>query len=520
VNSSLIESKSGSITLVSPGELNVDNKSGVIAAQNGSINVRDNSYRDSFNSVITGGDLLSQSVNVYAGNATADIFVNKLSGTINQTGLAAHVSADTDNLRLGSICLTGDPTFKNTGNISLDGDIIVAEALTIIAGGSIENSVPLTIAAGDGTTGHPITIIAGANITSGGANSPTLPPGTAVATTINGASATGGFLRLGSNGAVTINSRTTATTGNHNGGTVLLASFEGGTFGGSVDLDDALVQTGGRGSGTNGNVTIIGNSVQITTIDTTGSTAASPSGSVTLLAAQPNAGVVSWNANGTLAAGSITAGSFAGSSGVAFDGNVTAGDSITAQGAVVVAFNSILTTPANASVSLNGLTPSGVRDTIEFNSNSFISTQTLNLTSGDEISGIITNAQFINASAVSDVELTGQNPDPVVLAVNAAGSLQANFVGSVISDPTIKIVATNGIRLVSSSGSIGLSANSPLEFTTDFLGLNAIKGNVFAETTGNTALVGNLAHAAAGTYSVIAGGDLGANASTTALSRV
>ena len=318
---------SGTITAVNGGvsingsptlAINVNNTNGTISALNGAINVRDASYKGTFNNNIAGGDLLSKEVNLFAGNATNDVAVNELTGTVSQTGLAGHVSAATDDLRIGATCLTGDPTYYNTaGNISITGNLVVGEALTLIASGNIFSSAGTRIEASSAAQAFDITMIAGANITNpasgGGA---TLPSGgVSGAITFDGSSANGGSIFLGTS---TVSSSPTGTSGN--GGNINFYAFKGaGSTSGWVDINSASIASGGRGTGNNGSVTItaggadplpaqvptFGNTaVQIGAIDTTGGTGSG--GDLRVTTAQPTitgGPTVTYNADGTLAAG-------------------------------------------------------------------------------------------------------------------------------------------------------------------------------------------------------------------------
>ncbi|MBX9671432.1 MAG: hypothetical protein K2X93_27835 [Candidatus Obscuribacterales bacterium] len=519
VNSSLIESMSSDVTLdsESPSMLLVDNRNGTIAARNGAINLRDSSYRDAYDTRMYGGDALSREFNVNAGHGTADIDINQLTGTLSQTGLASHVSSLTENLVLGNICLTGDPTYKNVGNITLSGDIAVGEALTIIASGNITNTGALSITAGNATTGFPITIIAGANITSGGANSPTLPPlGAGVTTAINGASGTGGSVDLENNFPVLISSRSTSLVGNKNGGNVLIAAFSASGAGGSISLgSDTTVLSGGLGNGNNGDVKLIAELIVVGTIDATGSSVAVATGDVNAIAAQPNSGSVSWNANGTLASGAVTPGSFANSAGVIFEGSVTAGGAITVQGGRIDTIgNLILTTtdPNSGTIDLTSSDPTPSFTGIDIGQ---ISTVTLNATSAEEINIDAANAQFINLTAVGSVDLDSVNPGLTVFGVSST-DVTANFLGSVTSEPSTGINAVSGIANISSAtGNIGLSAGSPLRFDSGTVQFRAPEGNVFAESiAASPTLLRGGDHLAAGTYSVKINDDLAGLAST------
>ncbi len=93
------------------------------------------------------------------------MFVNELTGVVNTSGSAAHVSANTADLILGTQCLFGDPTYYNTGNIIIGGDIKVSDDLAIIAGGNIttnQNRVSIRSNGND-----IVVIVAGANVVPG-----------------------------------------------------------------------------------------------------------------------------------------------------------------------------------------------------------------------------------------------------------------------------------------------------------------------------------------------------------------
>jgi hypothetical protein len=518
VNSGRIESSNANVTLTTaaPSVLTIDNRNGVVAALNGVINLRETSYNDSFNTTMVGGDVLSKEFNVNAGQGTADIDVNELTGKLNQTGLASHVAANTAVLSLGNICLTGDPTYKNVGDISLDGDITVGEALTIVATGDITNSVALTISAGDATTGYPVTLIAGANITSGGANTPNIPPtGAGVAITLDGtASATGGNVFLGNNAdtPVTISTRSTSTTGDHDGGNVLIAAFQN-SFGGNIDLEGCTVLLGGRGNGTSGTFQAFADSVTTGTIDATG---ASNGGNISLVSAQPtSAGNVTYDAAGNKTSAFAIIPSVTNGFGVFIKGNLKALDFVTVQGGKVEKSNSATITTVSptgmvqlfASGSGNAITADG----------GAIFTQSLTLAGPAQLSAnpISTTAQFINAVGAgapeSDLELNCINPNVVVLNTSSVSDMIVTFAGSVVTQSGI--VADTAV-LISTEGSIGLSSATPLATTISDLTLIAPEGNVFVT---NAAANTNLAadSSAKGTFNIQTGGNILGSASTT-----
>ncbi len=305
-NSGRIESQTGNVNFNGPADsaLTIDNTAGVIAAVNGAINVRTPDYAGSYDNTVTGGNLLSRELNLYAGTGTNHVNVNQLTGSVSQTGLAGHVVSSTDVLNIGTTCLTGDPTFFNTaGDINITGNISVAEALTIVATGSINSASGTTIEARNASSGFDITMIAGANITSSGTNSPTLPGGTTGAVTIDGtASTAGGSIKLQS----AVNTSPTGASGS--AGNVSLFAFTGSNASsGIVDIDQATVNAGGAGTGVNGNLTIVAGgdnnvgdaAIQIGPVNLAGGTGGG--GNLSAITAQPQSsgGAITYNANGT-----------------------------------------------------------------------------------------------------------------------------------------------------------------------------------------------------------------------------
>lgn len=284
-NKGVIASASGNVNVQGLGESDVfvNNQDGSIAALQGAINVRDVAYAQPYASAIYGGNLLSRELNLHSGSGFTTIDVNEITGVVNETGTTAHVLASTDNLRLGSICLSGDPTFYNTsGDITITGDVLVAENLVFAAAGSIIVNAANTIAAGDANGGFDITFIAGADFTAnGGTDSPTIPP-----TTNSGAiSLSGKTSKLTGGGTVEfgtgciVSSRSTDLTGNKNAGSIAVFAFgsKKNPISGIFNASSTSFLTGGSNLGANGDVVIVAggpNGTVLTTgvIDTTGGT--------------------------------------------------------------------------------------------------------------------------------------------------------------------------------------------------------------------------------------------------------
>jgi len=317
-NSGSITSTNGNVNLDTAPDtaLLVNNSKGVIRAENGAINIRSAEYTGSANSTVNGGDLLSQELNIHSGTGLSEVAVNELTGTVNQTGTAAHLLASTENLNLGSICLTGDPTYYNTaGSITISGDVIVGQHLVIAASGDILSSATATVAARDATQGYDITLIAGAAITADAANnSSTLPSALTGAITLSGKSSkTGGGILITND--VTFDTTPNNVAGNLNAGKVNMFAFPGKQIGaGTIDIEDATIRTGGLNLGANGDVLIYagaksGTTIRTGIIDALGSTAPTIStGAVYLFAGALTTfpkGPVSYDANGNLTSTSI-----------------------------------------------------------------------------------------------------------------------------------------------------------------------------------------------------------------------
>jgi hypothetical protein len=231
--------------------LSINNLNGVMQALNGAINIRDSLSIAKVNTNLTGGDFLSRQMNIYSGSGSVDIAVREISGIANITAGMAHVTTDSNNLALGAMNLSGDPTYFNTGDIQITGNISVGEALTIVSGGSIYIPVGSTVTqimAASGSTGYDITMIAGANITSGTGSTGTVqgsPPSGAATSivTVDGASSTGGDIDFSVGGTgLQIKSCNVCTTGT--AGNITLAAYSG-SAGGHVIVPGDLIAGGG-----------------------------------------------------------------------------------------------------------------------------------------------------------------------------------------------------------------------------------------------------------------------------------
>jgi len=264
LNTGAISSTNQNVVLAGASDavLIVNNSGGTISARQGSVFIRSEDYTGSSNSEVFGGDFLSQKLIVNSGYGVAHVRANDVTGEVISSGEALHFSANTETLKLGTQCLTGDPTYFNTGNIVITGDINVGEDLAIISGGSITTTasdlaITARTVAGAGCN---INIIAGANIIAGTGPTGTLPPfdGATGNVTIDNAGL-GGDIDFSSANTVTINSNATAP--NQIGGSVTIAAYgdSAGTVG-NILLPTAAIDASGSAGQANGDVTIVAGS--------------------------------------------------------------------------------------------------------------------------------------------------------------------------------------------------------------------------------------------------------------------
>lgn len=361
INSGLISAMQGNINLASQlsSDLIVNNISGQLSALKGQINVRDALFAGNFNSILGGGNWLSKELNIFSGDGIVDVNVNDILGTVNINAGCAHVQAATDNLFLGSLVITGDPTYYNTlGSITLTGPVSTTSGqnLAFAAKQDITVSGNISTIASSPTNGTLI-FIAGANITGPTPLSDTqINNNTTNTVTIaaGSGSTTGGAINLTGTG----NTITTS------GGNLIMIAFSGTGAGSSLTPGTISVQqsisTGSSGSSSNGSVTIIagansGTAVSTTSINTNGG-AGSAGGAISITTAQPITNSGTSLTNGTLSGG-FTAGTINNTSVVtgALTTNGATSGSGRAGGAVNITAGNAITTGA---ISTNGGTGS------------------------------------------------------------------------------------------------------------------------------------------------------------------
>jgi fibronectin-binding autotransporter adhesin len=502
VNAGTVVSSTGNINLGTAGDqgLTVSNSHGTLSAANGAINVRDASYNGLSDTTLTGGNLLSQQLNLNAGGGTTNVNVGELTGTVTSTGNAVHVEAATQSLVIGSQNLTGDPTyFNDNGGIVIDGNIVVAQSLAIIASGDITATSKLQqIQAQDGTgQGYDITIVAGANVTTGSANSTSGIPGTnALGTvTFSGGSATGGsvdFSGAASNLAIDASSTINAKAGN-----ITLAAYVGGANTGAVLLPPTSLITSVSKGSTYGNVTILaggaksGQAIVIGDIIQGGGAVASNIGVYNYQPTSSNSKIpaLSFDTTGAISSGNTLAPDFTkvGSGSVSVGSldavqniSVSAGADLTLTNTVVGAGSISLTARGAVNLfsvsSANGMTIVAGKDVIG-SANTFLTTNSTAQSSANL--SVIAGAAF--SESATAVTVTGASTTGGTIDLTAGGGISTG-------SPTVGVVGGNVLLaayagLGSSSGAVKLGALESISTGTG-------NSSVFAGRNGTVTILG------------------------------
>jgi hypothetical protein len=331
-NSGSVISSLGNINLSAGtrrADLTVNATGGTFKAAAGNIDIATTGSGNTGLINITGGDYLSNQLNISTPAGTITGNVGQISGTVNTKSDATHLLADSATLYLGNNDAKGDPTYVNAGgSIVIDGAVTAGEAITILASQDItvqagsNASISTRQASGDGSD---ITLVAGASVSTtgssvGGPIPENSPIGAGTTASVNFTSGTGGNINL--SGSTTPGPVIDTGSNTGNAGNVTLAACANGLTGGNI-----TVAAGGNGmsisasapSGSGGKVNIIaganpstpGTTVSVGgTIQTSG---AVNSGAVSIVTANPdssdNSHVVTFNSNGAITSGNfVTAG--------------------------------------------------------------------------------------------------------------------------------------------------------------------------------------------------------------------
>lgn len=498
-NSGSVNSLNADVNLIGAAndDLNVNNLGGTINALN-SINVRESVYEGAFNSTVKGGDLFSKEVNISAGHGTAEVNVGELTGTVNSTGLNVHVLADTENLIIGSQCLTGDPLFLNTGgNLTLTENVTAAETITFIASGDITSSALQLIVQGNdvGTgQGFDVNMIAGANAVLNMDGS----------VSFTGASATGGNIDLSA--VIDLAISTSATEPGQNAGNVTLAAFSNSGALGSILLPtSSTISAQGTVGGRNGNITAIAGhigtfGIQLGTLDNSGGTDANINfGNILIASAQPTisgGGTMTFSPTGTLISGNSLLPSAVKSAGNISVQNITYGESLTVSTDSIMSLGDITATTANSS---GGLIDLYSNSATAFNIGGAGPNRTGTIIASATASGGQGGLVKITNAGTGGIVVT----DPIQqAALGNAGALQLIATGG-----TVDVSAYNGNITLNGVSANGVGGAVRLDYADIITGATGLLVSVNGGVTGNAGVV--LINKSSASGNLIIGNDSG-----------
>ncbi len=261
-------------------------------------NIDIDNYDSKGNLDIIGLNFISDSLNINGPTSNVIIDVNSISGIVNVDASTLSTQVSADNLNLGNITATGDPSFFNVdGSVNISANInvpgnnvaIIANTDINITGGSIT-----TGSAGGGGNAGEVRLIAGANFTSNLKQSGEVDNDYSSLLTIYGPSATGGQINLGGCTGIFAN---VTNPYNYpslygNGALVKMIAWAGTEAGsGTINVPASCpIETGGLGTGSNGDVILIagatgGTSITVGNISTQGGSGGG--GNIALYTATP-----------------------------------------------------------------------------------------------------------------------------------------------------------------------------------------------------------------------------------------
>ncbi|HEY9869675.1 MAG TPA: hypothetical protein V6D08_10960, partial [Candidatus Obscuribacterales bacterium] len=233
----------------------------------------------------TGGTLAADTIRFLSPGGTVSVLADRLQGKVEATAASASIGSRVGELWLGKVNITGDPTFY-----ALGGDFIITEPLifpgeplAIVASGDIlaGKGAGIIDTSSPAGPGGPITLIAGVEFSADGSEPPKL--------TITGPSATGGQIDLETSKAIITTMSSSGGGAAGSGGDILMIAFAGSdAHSGEINVPTSglTITSGGSGTGTSGNVTIIGGSdITLGSVDTRGGSGTG--GNVSISSIQP-----------------------------------------------------------------------------------------------------------------------------------------------------------------------------------------------------------------------------------------
>ncbi len=507
-NSGLITAQNGNINIANgggKGDLLVTASGGTFKTLNGNINFNQAGNNSSGDITLNGGNYLSKQVNFNAGTGTINANVDEITGVVNGTAGASHIMAATNNLNLGNICVSGDPTYYNSaGDITISGNLSGNPDLALIASGNIiANGGSLLTDQADTGTGNAgnLLLVAGAFFAPPLPTPPASPPAGDTTNTItignsgnlpNTGSKSGGYIDMSGITLTGSKSNTplaqiNSSSSTGNAGNITIIAYAGsGKNSGSIVATGTAKQAGSTTvnasapSGTAGAVLLIGGGTTISAKNING-------GTIEISAAQPIIGGAATTMsikNGTVQAGS---GSF--QAGVIQSTKVTAAVGSASAPINVDGTSLSLASENNAkSVNINLTALSNSLSTASLSPGATLTLKapagSLDITGAVSFTGLANKANTINITAGNGVAVDGSisgagtaNITATSGDISGAGQIQAT---------TINFVATTGnITATTAATSISVTAGSASGNVT--ISENATAGNVTNILTSNLA---------------------------------
>jgi hypothetical protein len=469
-NSGLLAAQSGSVNLngtldaTHDGSITVNNANGTIQALNGNINFRDPSAVGAAygkpSTVLQGGDLLSQKLNIFGGDGAVDVKANTITGGVTVKSGTAKVSALESSLILDDVTTTGDPTFTSGTDLFVGSINTAGAPLTLISAQSIFINAGSAINTSNGAgAGGSILMVAGANF-----EDATDPDHIGFDWILGGTAAGGNIF---ADTGVTINSNGSTSAGN-----IQMVAFAGLNTG-VIDLGLAPVTAGG-GTGANGDVSAAGAFININQIANAGGTA--NTGNVTLSTFSPTvvSTVVVNDSTGAVVSGSFGTGGVPTTPGAILVGSINAGNNVALSSSLDLVMRGQINSRATSGTALRDLafdaagsisSPGGI--TLVSGANMFLANFTApptntSLTTSSTVAGditIVAGAAFTeNAGSITITGASGTGgfldfsnfPLADLAAVSSAGAG-----GDITIAAYGQVAVETNSGFISSSGSAG-----------------------------------------------------------------
>lgn len=425
----------------------VNNVGGTVSANQGSIVLRDVGFTAKNLTAVHGGNLAANTLEILGGNGTANILVNRIDGTVNITGCDAHVEVAEGTLALGTMDLSGDPTYVNSGGGILLGQNVVhpGQDVAMLAKTSIVASQTVNLIDVSSKTGRggDLYIMAGYTI------SPSTPANGVINTSTNysvsDASSEGGSVGLQQ---VQVKTGSGST---FRGGNVKIYAHAGSESATGIVRIGGITTSSAKQSG--GNVQILSDGAEIWVCGPINTQGPVSGGSVEISGATPDIDTTMHFLNGTLLGGSITttpspATSVTVGDNVKADGNIITSSAMSAGSVTINGSYAVVNGQINAGSALSG-------GAVEINSGSTILVKGAIAASGTNANGNdVTLVAQQNIDVLGNITTSGKlQGGNVSIATEAGGHVNVGF--NYIGQSPLALTTNGGIFTNSSAGEGG-----------------------------------------------------------------